>query len=55
MHLQSRNGTFRLLDPNSALVSGTTGVAGALGEGISYVPTGLFGLGAVSRLVKYIT
>ena len=54
MRLQSRNGTFRLLDPNSALVSGTTGFAGAVGEGISYIPTGLFGLGAVSRLVNYI-
>jgi hypothetical protein len=54
MRLQSRDGTFRLLDPDSALVSGTTGFAGAIGEGVSYIPTGLFGLGAVSRLVKYI-
>ncbi|MGD8619093.1 MAG: hypothetical protein PVH54_07855, partial [Gammaproteobacteria bacterium] len=54
MHLQSRNGVFRLLDPNSPLVGGTTGFAGAIGEGVSYLPTGLFGLGAVSRLVEYI-
>jgi hypothetical protein len=54
MRLQSRNGIFRLLDPDSALVGGTTGFAGAVGEGVSYIPTGLFGLGAVSRLVKYI-
>ncbi len=54
MHLQSRDGVFRLLDPNSALVGGTTGFAGAIGEGVSYLPTGLFGLGAVSRLVEYI-
>jgi len=54
MHLQSRNGIFRLLDPNSALVSGSSGLAGAVGEGMSYIPTGLFGLGAASRLVNYI-
>ncbi|HYQ71125.1 MAG TPA: hypothetical protein VET88_04245, partial [Gammaproteobacteria bacterium] len=54
MRLQSRDGVFRLLDPDSALVGGTTGFAGAIGEGFSYVPTGLFGLGAVSRLVEYI-
>jgi hypothetical protein len=54
MRLQSRDGIFRLLDPDSALVGGTTGFAGAVGEGVSYIPTGLFGLGAVSRLVKYI-
>jgi hypothetical protein len=54
MRLQSRDGIFRLLDPDSALVGGTTGFAGAIGEGVSYIPTGLFGLGAVSRLVKYI-
>jgi hypothetical protein len=54
MRLQSRDGVFRLLDPDSALVGGTTGFAGAIGEGVSYLPTGLFGLGAVSRLVKYI-
>jgi len=54
MRLQSRDGIFRLLDPDSVLVGGTTGFAGAIGEGVSYLPTGLFGLGAVSRLVKYI-
>jgi hypothetical protein len=54
MRLQSRDGIFRLLDPDSALVGGTTGFAGAIGEGVSYLPTGLFGVGAVSRLVKYI-
>jgi hypothetical protein len=54
MRLQSRKGVFRLLDPNSPLVGGTTGFAGAIGEGVSYLPTGLFGLGAVSRLVEYL-
>jgi len=54
MRLQSRDGIFRLLDPNSAVVGGTTGFAGVIGEGVSYLPTGLFGLGSVSRLVEYI-
>jgi hypothetical protein len=54
MRLQSRNGIFRLLDPDSALVTGSSGIAGGFGEVVSYVPTGLFGLGAVSRLVNYI-
>ena len=52
--LQSREGVFRLLDPNDPLVIGSTNLAGAVGEGVSYVPTGLFGLGAVARLVNYI-
>jgi hypothetical protein len=52
--LQSRQGLFRLLDPNSPLVTGSTGFAGGVGELLSYVPTGLFGVGAVSRLVDYI-
>jgi hypothetical protein len=54
MNLQSQDGVFRLLNPNSPLLTGVTGIAGFFGEGFSYVPTGLFGLGAVSRLVKYI-
>ena len=54
MSLQSSNGVFRLLDPNDPLVVGSSTLAGAVGEGVSYVPTGLFGLGAVARLVKYI-
>lgn len=54
MRLQSKDGLFRLLDPDSALIGGSTKFLGAVGEGISYVPTGLFGVGAVSRLVKYI-
>ncbi len=53
-HLQSGKGVFRLLDPDSALVSGSTGLAGGFGEVVSYLPTGLFGLAAVSRLVDYI-
>ncbi|MEZ5540906.1 MAG: hypothetical protein R3F42_02565 [Pseudomonadota bacterium] len=52
--LQSSNGVFRLLDPDSPLVGGSTGLAGGFGEIVSYVPTGLFGIGAVSRLVNYI-
>jgi hypothetical protein len=54
MRMQSRDGVFRLLDPNDPLVVGSSNVAGAVGEGVSYIPTGLFGLGAVARLVNYI-
>ncbi len=54
MRMQSRDGIFRLLNPNSAVIQGSTGFAGLFGEGVSFVPTGLFGLGAVSRLVNYI-
>ena len=54
MRMQSRDGVFRLLDPNDPLVTGSSNFAGAVGEGVSYVPTGLFGMGAVARLVNYI-
>jgi len=54
MRFSSKNGVFRLLDPDSVLVGGSTGFFGTIGEGISYIPTGLFGAGAVPRLVKYI-
>ena len=54
LHLRSEDGIFRLLDPDSVLVGGATNILGAVGEGVSYIPTGLFGLGAVSRLVDYI-
>ncbi len=54
LRFHGEEGVFRLLDPDSALVGGATGFMGALGETVSYVPTGLFGVGAVSRLVDYI-
>jgi len=54
MRLQSRDGVFRPFNPDSALLAGSSGLAGALGEGLSNLPTGLFGLGAVSRLVNYM-
>jgi hypothetical protein len=54
MRLHSREGVFRPFNPDSALVASSSGFAGVVGEGVSYVPTGLFGLGAVSRLVNYI-
>ncbi len=54
MRLQSRDGVFRPLEPDSVLIAGSSNFAGAFGEGVSFVPTGLFGLGAVSRLVNYI-
>jgi len=54
IEMESRNGLFRLLDPNAPLVVGSSNFAGAVGEGVSYIPTGLFGVGAVARLVNYI-
>ncbi|MGH9890578.1 MAG: hypothetical protein ACREA0_01045 [bacterium] len=54
MRLQSRDGVFRPLEPDSVLITGSSNFAGAFGEGVSNVPTGLFGVGAVSRLVSYI-
>jgi hypothetical protein len=54
MRLQSRAGVFRPFDPDSALLAGSSGFAGVFGEGVSNIPTGLFGLGAVSRLVNYM-
>jgi len=54
MRLLSREGVFRPFDPDSSLLGSTSGIAGLFGEGVSNLPTGLFGLGAVSRLVNYI-
>jgi len=54
MRLTSRDGVFRPFDPDSVLLAGSSGFAGALGESVSNIPTGLFGLGAVSRLVNYM-
>ena len=54
MRLLSRDGVFRPFNPDSALLAGSSGVAGAFGSVASNLPTGLFGLGAVSRLVSYM-
>jgi hypothetical protein len=54
MRLRSRDGVFRPFNPNSVLLAGSSGFAGVFGEGVSNIPTGLFGLGAVSRLVNYM-
>ncbi len=54
MKLASRAGLFRPLPPDSALMSGASDVLGVVGEGLSYLPTGGFGAGALSRLVNYI-
>ncbi|MGH8598040.1 MAG: hypothetical protein ACREXT_15400, partial [Gammaproteobacteria bacterium] len=53
--MQSRDGLFRPLPPNSGLLLGASDVLGLVGEGLSYVPTGGFGAGAVARLVNYIS
>ena len=52
--MQSREGLFRPLPPDSGLMLGASDVLGIVGEGLSYVPTGGFGAGAVARLVNYI-
>ena len=54
MRLQSRDGLFRPLPPDSSLMLGASDVLGVVGEGLSYMPTGGFGAGALSRLVNYI-
>jgi hypothetical protein len=54
MRLLSRDGVFRPFDPDSALLAGSSGIAGAFGSVASNLPTDLFGLGAVSRLVNYM-
>ncbi|MCC6709057.1 MAG: hypothetical protein IT492_15985 [Gammaproteobacteria bacterium] len=52
--MQSRDGLFRPLPPGSGLMLGASDVLGFVGEGLSYVPTGGFGAGAIARLVNYI-
>ncbi len=52
--MQSREGLFRPLPPDSGLLLGASDVLGIVGEVLSYVPTGGFGAGAVTRLVNYI-
>ncbi|MEQ8232414.1 MAG: hypothetical protein RKL32_11950 [Gammaproteobacteria bacterium] len=54
LNLRSRDGLFRPLPPDSALMAGASDVLGIVGEGLSYMPTGGFGAGALSRLVNYI-
>ncbi len=54
LRMNSRRGLFRPLPPDSRLLIGASDVLGFLGEGLSYVPTGGFGAGAVARLVNYI-
>lgn len=54
LRMTSREGLFRPLPPDSVLMAGASDVLGIVGEGLSYMPTGGFGAGAVSRLVKYI-
>ena len=52
--LQSREGLFRPLPPDSGLLLGASAFLGVVGEGLSYLPTGGFGAGAVARLVNYM-
>ena len=54
IRMQSRDGLFRTLPPDSGLVLGATDVLGVVGEALSYVPTGGFGAGTIARLVNYI-
>ena len=52
--MESRDGLFRPLPPDSTLLVGASDVLGVVGEGLSYVPTGGFGAGAIARLINYI-
>ncbi|MBI2799794.1 MAG: hypothetical protein HYX63_05820 [Gammaproteobacteria bacterium] len=52
--MTSREGVFRPLPPDSGLMIGASDILGVVGEGLSYVPTGGFGAGAIARLVNYI-
>ncbi|MBI4693989.1 MAG: hypothetical protein HY749_08200 [Gammaproteobacteria bacterium] len=54
IRMQSRDGLFRPLPPDSTLLIASSGILGIIGEGLSYVPTDGFGAGALSRLVNYI-
>jgi hypothetical protein len=54
VRLQSREGLFRPLPPDSGLLLGASAFLGVVGEGLSYLPTGGFGAGAVARLVNYM-
>lgn len=54
LKMNSRDGLFRPLPAGGTLMAGASDALGIVGEGLSYVPTGGFGAGAVSRLVNYI-
>lgn len=54
LRMNSRDGLFRPLPAGGSLMAGASDALGIVGEGLSYVPTGGFGAGAVSRLVNYI-
>lgn len=55
VRMNSRKGVFRPLPPSSVLLAGTSEMLGVVGEGLSYVPTGGFGAGALARIVNYIS
>ena len=54
INMTSRDGLFRALPPDGVLMAGASDALGIIGEGLSYIPTGGFGAGAISRLVNYI-
>lgn len=54
LKMNSRDGLFRPLPAGGTLMASASDALGIVGEGLSYVPTGGFGAGAVSRLVNYI-
>lgn len=54
LKMTSRDGLFRPLPAGGTLMASASDALGIVGEGLSYVPTGGFGAGAVSRLVNYI-
>lgn len=54
LKMKSLDGLYRPLAADGTLMAGASGALGIVGEGLSYLPTGGFGAGAVSRLVNYI-
>jgi len=54
LRMNSRDGLFRPIAADSVLMVGASDALGIIGEGLSYLPTGGFGAGAVSRLVNYM-
>lgn len=54
LQMNSKKGVLRPLPPDSVLFASSSQIMDNLGEGLSYIPTGGFGIGIIARLVGYI-